>query len=235
MAARAISERVTSPALLIRRTSLRDSDLIVGLFSEQCGAVSAVARGARRTSKRFSALEPMHLLSITVELSRGRELGTLKEASVARPRIGLTSSLAAMEAAGTALRWLRLAAPSLTPEPLLWHEINALLDALDEPDAAPGAQLAAAGIRMLAASGWALQLSACVRCSTACPQRARVMVDIAAGGVVCTRCGGGTIQLSSRDRHAIVGLERAGRLDDRAAASALRLVRLAFDAHALSR
>jgi len=233
--ARAISERVTSPALLIRRTPLREADLIVALFTEQRGAVSVVARGARRSSKRFGALEPMHLLSVTVELTRGRDLGTLKEATIVRPRIGLISSLAAMEAAGTALRWLRLAAADHTPEPVLWHWINKLLDALDETRDDHQRLLAVAGIRMLAAAGWALQLSACVRCDTPCPDNARVMVDIAAGGVKCTRCGGGAVELSSRDRHQIVGLDKTGQLDDRAAAAALRLVRLAFEAHGRSR
>lgn len=234
MAARAISDRVTGPALLLRRTLLGDSDLIVGFLTEQHGALAAIARGARRSSKRFPALEPMHLLSVTVDLPRGRELGTLKEATLTRPRIGLTSSLAAMEAAGTALRWVRLTAPAHTPEPVVWQSINALLDALDEPGANHVALLAVAGLRMLTALGWAIQLSACVRCDTPCPDRARVMIDAAAGGVVCTRCGGGALQLSSRDRHAIAALGDDGELDSRAAGAALTLVNQAFDAHGRS-
>jgi DNA repair protein RecO (recombination protein O) len=230
--ARLAKERIQSDALLLRRSPSGESDDIVHLFTEAAGALGAIARGARRSNRRFAALEPMHLLRVSVELSPARELGTLTEASLARPRIGLTSSLRAMELSGRALRWIRHAAPARTPEPALWLEINQLLDSLDGPAAAEqgSALLAAAGLRMLAAAGWALELDRCVRCGKPCPERARVLVDVNAGGVVCRGCGGMGMALSSRTRRAMMAAQAGGPYDGEADA-AIALVARAFDVH----
>jgi len=240
---RTAEERVVSDALLLRRVSYRDNDVIVQLFTEQRGSLSAIARGARRSGKRFAALEPMHLLHVDVGLDRSRELGTLKEAGLARPRLGLTARLDTMEAAGVALRWVRTAAPGRSPEPDLWRELNALLDALDAPslgDAEHGAGeqvrflLAASGARMLAAAGWNMQLRECVRCDTPVPINARVQIDIGAGGVVCTRCGGGAERLSSAARRAFTEAVATGALEFGSVADAeavIELVDRSFCAH----
>jgi DNA repair protein RecO (recombination protein O) len=203
-----------SRALLVRMVEYRDSDAIVTLFTEQAGRIGALARGARRSKHRFPALEPLHLLAVTIELRTGRELGTLLDATMERPRIGLLSSLAAMQAAGQALRWLRGATAPKEAEPGLWLEINGLLDALDAHGSGAGEARGAArstagtllgafGLRLLAQAGWGLELGQCVRCGRPCLERSKVVVDVAAGGVVCRSCGGGQVPLSSAQRHAL--------------------------------
>ncbi len=238
--ARLAKQRLRSSALLVGRTAIGEADLIVHLFTEQAGLLAAVARSARRSSKRFVALEPMHLLRISVDQTPHRELGNLTEASLDRPRLGLTTSLEAMQAAGQALRWVRRAAPPAEPEPRLWGELNALLDALDAiSPAAPDdvrALLGAGGLRMLAAAGWALELSQCVRCGKSCPPRSRVMVDVQAGGVVCRGCGDGraAVAVGSRHRQALLAaVDGAGAAlsDGQSARLAIGLVEAAFEAH----
>lgn len=204
-AARLAKQRLSSDALLLRRTAVGDADLVVQLFTEAAGTVSAVARGARRSTKRLAALEPMHVLRVALEISPARELATLSEASLARPRLGLTSRLSSMEAAGRALRWLRRAAPPRTPEPGLWREVNALLDDLDGADADHAEALAAAtGLRLLAVAGWGLELVRCVRCGKPAPPRARAILDVRAGGLVCRSCGGVGPAIGSRQRLSLV-------------------------------
>ncbi len=80
---------VESPALLVARHPLGEADLIVRLFTESHGMVSAIARNALRSHKRFPALEPMHLLGVRLELGE-RDLATLVEARLERPRIAAT-------------------------------------------------------------------------------------------------------------------------------------------------
>jgi DNA repair protein RecO (recombination protein O) len=234
-AARLSKQRLRSDALLLKRADYGDSDLVVQLFTFETGALSAIARGARRSKKRFAVLEPMHVLRVACDLTPSRELATLTEAALARPRLGLTSHLASMQAAGRALRWLRRAAPPRTPEPALWTEINALLDALDaaEPEDA-ASLLGAAGLRMLVAAGWALELEQCVRCNKPAPERARAVVDVRAGGIVCRSCGGIGPLVSSRLRARLVAASRgdASALSDAADAElAIELVDQTFAAH----
>ncbi len=232
MSRRLATERIKSDALLMRRTPVGEADDIVHVFTEMAGTVSAIARGARKSKKRFAALEPMHLLRVHVELAPGRELGRLTETVLERPRIGLVSRLATMEAAGRALRWLRQAAPQRTPEPRLWHELNALLDRLDTLPAGEATEpaLAGTGLRMLTILGWELDLEQCVRCGRACPENARAMVDVAAGGVVCRSCGGFGHWLGSKQRHAMLAAVRAGDVVD-ATDTTIQLIERALEVH----
>jgi len=184
--------RLDTEALLVRRVAYGEADLLVSFFTRERGSLSAVARAARRSAKRFPSLEPMHLLRIVVDERPGAELGTLVEARLERPRLRLTAALDRLDAAGRALRWVRRAAPPHTPEPAMWVEINALLDALDEPELAerPGLMLAETGLRFLVAFGWGLDFDRCVVCGRPCDPAASACIDPARGGLVCRRCGG---------------------------------------------
>lgn len=225
-------ERVATDALLLRATPLRDADLVVTLYTEAQGAVSAVARGARKSRRRFQGLEPMHVLHATLELSRGRALGTLTEVILQRPRIGLTGNLAAMNAAGRALRWLRRTAPERTGEPDMWALINGLLDDLDRGGRDADARLAEAGLQMLVVSGWGLELGSCVRCGKVAPPRARTFIDVRAGGVVCRTCGGHGPEIGSKVRASIEAAAAGAPLPPEHAGVVLDLVDDAFEAHA---
>jgi DNA repair protein RecO (recombination protein O) len=207
-ASRLAQTRLDTAALLVGRHPVGEADLIVRFFTESTGMVSAIARNARRSGKRFGALEPMHLLRVRIDCSMVRDLGTLSEAQLERPRLGLATRLAPMEAAGRALRWLRRAAPMRTAEPALWREVNELLDRLDSVpvsgDGEVDGLLAASGLRLLAATGWGLELERCVRCGKPCPEKSRAILDVAAGGIVCRDCGGRGDVLGSAERQAMV-------------------------------
>ena len=229
MARRLASERIRSEALLLRSVPYREADLIVHLLTEALGAVSAIARGARKSKRRFAALEPMHSLAVHLDVSPARDPATLTEATVSKPRVRLISSLAAMGAAGRALRWIRTAAPQRTPEPALWYLLNQLLDDLDG-DGHADALLAAAGLALLSAAGWGLVLDRCVRCGKPCPENARATVDVVAGGVVCGRCGGRGVALPAKERRASMAALR-GEPFAGDAARVVDLVEHAFEDH----
>jgi DNA repair protein RecO (recombination protein O) len=232
--ARPRTERLRTEALLVRSAPFGEADAMVTLFTEQRGMISAVARSARRSLRRFPALEPMHLLRVGVEERRGADVASLVESAIARPRLGLVGNLERLDAAGRALRWVRRAAPPHTPEPALWTEINALLDALDaDGTAGPDALLAASGLRLLGALGWGLDLSRCVRCGKECAARASAYLDPGEGGLVCRSCGGGPVLLRAERREALLaaalGGERTLGADD--VRVALEIVEAALAAH----
>jgi DNA repair protein RecO (recombination protein O) len=236
---RALRSRIRTEALLVRKAPFGDADAIVTLFTEERGIVTAVARSALRSSKRFPSLEPMHLLRVGLDERVGAEIGVLAEAEIARARLALTADLARLEAAGHALRWVRRAAPPHTPEPALWAAINAFLDDLDaagqSPGPAPEARLAGLGLRLLVAIGWGLELERCVRCGRLCGGSSSAFVDPGEGGLVCRACGGARLLLRGGRRARFLaashGDDAALRGDDPAAAVAL--VEATLDAHTI--
>jgi DNA repair protein RecO (recombination protein O) len=143
----------------------------------------------------------------------------LREARIARPRIALTDSLARLEAAGTALSWVRRSAPPRTPEPELWQAIEGLLDRLGsrEETVPPRRILAAAGLRILTTLGWGLDLERCVRCGKECPPGQVALVDATRGGLVCRACGGARLRLDGPARER---LARAAAMGDPSALEA---------------
>ena len=196
----------TTRALLLKRVDYGESDLVVSLFTEELGRVSALARGARKSKKRFAgSLEPLHTLTVRVDERVRADLLVLREASIARARVGLTQDLDRMEAAGRALTWLRRAAPPRTPEPHAWAVVESLLDALDvRGDRSARLYLAEAGLGLLEAFGWGLELERCVRCGKSCPEGQAALVDPARGGLICRACGGARLRVEGPTRGRLV-------------------------------
>jgi DNA repair protein RecO (recombination protein O) len=205
-----LSKRIETAALLVRGVPYGEADLVATFFTETDGKLGAIVRGARKSTKRFGgALEPMHEIVIVLE-DKGRELGLLKEARVVRPRLGLTSDLDAMEAAGRALRWVRHLCPARTPEPEAWSRLRGLLDRLDAGmGEVPILQhLATFGLHLLADVGYALEWERCVRCGRPCPPGRSAMIDAAGGGLVCTSCGGARRTVAGDVREVAVRAQR---------------------------
>lgn len=226
-----------SEALLLRRVELGEADLIVTLFTQTLGRVSAMARGARRSTKRFGgALEPFFTLKVRLEERPRSELFLLSEASIARPRLGLLTELSRLEVAGRALSWVRRAAPPRTPEPEAWLLLERLLDRLATSEAglSPERELCELGLPLLSAFGWGLDFERCVSCGKPCPEGPPATIDALRGGLVCRECGGGRLRISAALRER---LARAARGEGRALAAedvgtALDLIDRVFAAHA---
>jgi DNA repair protein RecO (recombination protein O) len=94
-------------ALLLRAVDYRDADRIVTLFTRELGVVSALARGAKGSRRRFSGvLEPYALLRVELEGGRG-DLYTLKRAELAQVWSGVLGDFDRIQAGAAALRLVR--------------------------------------------------------------------------------------------------------------------------------
>jgi DNA repair protein RecO (recombination protein O) len=217
-------------ALLLRRVEHGESDLVLALFTEKLGRVPALARGARRSQKRFGgALEPFHSLRIELDEPGTGELYLLRDATIETMRSRLTEDLERMDSAGRALGWVRTAAPPRIAEPEVWRAITLLLDRLNAPSLVNAKLvLAEEGMRLLGAFGWALDLERCVRCGKACEKAKPALVDPVRGGLVCRACGGARLRLGGPLRARLL----ARTLEPEDVDVALDLVERALEAHA---
>jgi len=233
----ATSRSHTTLALVLGRVAYGESDLVLGLFSEALGRVSAIARGARKSQRRFGgALEPMHTLRMRLDERPRAELLSLRESSIDKPRMRIVADLERMQAAGRALSWVRRAAPARTPEPEVWRLVNALLDRLDaeHSDRLPLADLAEVGLMLLGAFGWGIDFSRCVRCAKPCETGRPALLDPGRGGLVCRACGGARLRLDggTRERLSRAAAGEPGVLVGREAELGLDIVEAALFAHA---
>jgi DNA repair protein RecO (recombination protein O) len=228
---------VSTRALVLRRVPYGDADLVIELFSETVGRLAALARAARKSQKRFGGtLEAFHTLQMSFEEHRGRDLASLREASIVTSRRGLISRLDAMQAAGRVLGWIRRACAPHTPEPRVWQLCEQMLDRLD---AAPGsvdprATVGEAGLMLLDALGWGLWFDRCVVCEKCCASGRAAWLHPGRGGLVCQRCGGGQVLLdgATRGRLGRAAQGQWGVLEPGDVDAALELVEAALLTHA---
>lgn len=193
----------TTRAVVLRLVDYRDSDRIVTLFTEAYGKLSAIARSARRSQKRFAGgLESLCVVEVTLEPGRG-ELETLREARPVLPCLGLLSSLERIEVAGTGFEMLRSALAERHPEPEVFELVVAFLLDLDA-GASPGTRLLQFQLDTLSHLGLAPELEQCAVCAKEAPLSRAALFRAAAGGIVCRACGGGALRLSATTRQALL-------------------------------
>jgi DNA repair protein RecO (recombination protein O) len=226
---------VETDSLVVRVVEIGESDVVVTLVTEQLGKVAALARGARKSSRRMAgSLEPLHTIRVLLQ-DKGRDLATLKEARVVRLRPTLMADLDSIEAAGIALRWARHLFPLHTREPQGWHVLIDLLDRLDGrgASASPRRELARSGLALLAAVGYGLDLARCVKCGRSCPEDKAACVDPGRGGLVCRSCGGAHDVLGPSTRRDARALSDGDvdEISDGSAGAILDLVDRAMAAH----
>ena len=235
MARHAAARVHVTRAVLLHRVHLGESDSMLQLFTERVGRVSAVARSARRSQRRFGALEPFHTLRVRLEERDGREVMTLVEATLEVPRHGLISNLDRMVAGGTTLGWVRRCAPAQVEEPEIWALLVAALDDLDLAHSPPDTEriLATTGLKLLAACGWGLEFTHCVVCGRDCPPGRRAAIDPARGGLVCQSCGGAKLQIDAEARQQLAASTShlGANLDPGLVATAMQLVEQAMRSH----
>jgi DNA repair protein RecO (recombination protein O) len=239
----------STPALVLRRTPYRDADLIVTLFTEDLGQVSALARAARKSQRRFGgSLEPFHTLAVELDELAGAELMTLDTARITIARTHLYDHLASMEAAGKFLTWVRHASPAHTPEPLVWQLAAGCMDSLDalagsfrsldgaDPVPRPSARriLGAYGLQLLSACGWRLELERCVQSGVRCPEGKSAMIDPERGGLVSSAEGGAPFRVSGAARQRLIAARdgQSTALEEEDTELTLELVERSLRAHA---
>ena len=158
--------------------------------------MSALARGARKSQRRFGgALQPYVLMNAYFRPGRG-ELAHLERVSVDRSFHAILRSLEAIGSAGTALALIRERVPEHEPEPAVFDSAIRFLEALDR--GAPSEEaLLTLQIRVLNVLGFSPTLDRCVGCGKVPAPGRAASFDAPRGGIVCRACGGGRLVLSA--------------------------------------
>lgn len=223
---------ISTAAFVLRAVDLRESDRLLTLLTEKQGKVSAVARGARSSRRRFGgALEPFALVEVTLDRGRGKDsLYALSEATLVDAHEGLARDLERLGAAAFVVELAREVTPEHEPDPRLFGVVAEALSLLSSAGPRATRPLAvAAGLGLLACAGLAVSAGACNACGRKLPPGRKAHFDPRRGGVVCTACGGGPILLSARAAGGLAALSR-GALADAASAELPGAVLLEIEA-----
>lgn len=171
-----MTTRIVTDALLVQKRERGEADLLVWFYTREHGALATIAYSARRSKKRFAVLEPFHTLRVEVDDS-GKDVSVLREAVIAEARPAYLTSLSRIQAASTALGWVRTTCPPRAPDAAVWEAITRYLDAgLACGEDAVADELAAFGLNLLRAVGLAPPPSS-VRSGMSAAQVLRVVAE----------------------------------------------------------
>lgn len=187
--------KVQCEALLLRAVDYGESDRIVHLLTPDAGRLTAIAKSARRSHRRFpGTLDVFNLLAVEGRLKPRASMAFLERAKLIDPFLGLRRTPARYALASFLVEML----DRLAPEALVAGDAERLFDyatrslrLIERVEPSPSLRLLLE-LRGLDALGLRPELGRCVRCGRVAGDEIahdhRVHFHVSDGGIVCTAC-----------------------------------------------
>jgi len=175
---------------LLRRIEHGDHDLIVSLFTLDKGKISAIAKNAKKSVRRFSgALELFATLQVECKKGRGK-LPVLLEASLVQPHVYIRSDIKKTAYASYWMEVLNKWLEEGKQQAQLYRLLQYVLDEVDAGHSTEEELSILFQMRYLMVSGLMPNLEECGTCRTSLEKvgNSNVGVDLKKGGIVCDRC-----------------------------------------------
>jgi len=182
---------IQTEALILRSIDFGESDRILHLLVPDIGRLPVIAKGARRSVRRFSGTPDLFShIKIQVDVRRPNSLARLDQANLIDPFIGMRSGTARFALGCYLLELFDRLAPERGVRADMRRLFSFALEALKmvanrDPDPRLRTLIE---LRALDALGLRPEFSRCVRCGSVPEGRGPIGFHVADGGVVCDRC-----------------------------------------------
>lgn len=185
--------RLKSEAILLRAVDFGESDRIVHLLCPGTGRLTAIAKGARRSVKRFAGtLDLCNLLRVQVEQRNSSSMARLDQAVLVHPYLGLRQRPVRFAMACYLAEIVDRMAPEGGPPSELkriYDFTRLALRVIEVERAMPDGQLRMLlELRVLDALGLRPELGVCVVCAKPPADSKTVGFRVADGGILCGAC-----------------------------------------------
>lgn len=195
-------------AIVLRKTKLGETDLILTLLAADGRQVRAVAKGARKPGSRLGArVEPFTVLDLL--LHTGRNLDIVAEAETLAMHDGLRSDYDRLMSASVVADVLDKISVEGQAEPQLYEMALVTLDVMETAAVEQLDLLVLAFLlKALAMHGYRPSLDSCAGCGGEVGERPYFSIE--SGGVVCQGCANGSaVAVAPEVRELLRALMRA--------------------------
>ncbi|MEJ2136177.1 MAG: DNA repair protein RecO [Desulfofustis sp.] len=176
------------PALVLDSIDYGESDKIVVFFCQDVGRISALARGAHRSKKRFvNKLEIFTFVQISYSKSSAGSLFMLNEAELVNSFITLRTDLTSYRVASIIREYMLLTTRETSGDDLLFqlalwalHSLNVGIDQKQT--------LALFMIKLFDLLGYRPDFSVCQGCGARPADGQEVLFNVQAGTIACRNC-----------------------------------------------
>lgn len=165
-----------------------ESDLIVTLYCPDVGKITAIAKGARKSQKRFvNKLEMFTFLHLQLRRSGNRSLVLLEEAELHAAFLNLRLDVVRYSIASVIRELMLLGTREGETDEQLYKMLLWTLDSLDRKDT-PLKPLMFFLLRYLDYIGYRPEVDCCTQCGTSAPSAIQFRFNTFSGGLVCSSC-----------------------------------------------
>lgn len=175
-------------AIVLDKTKLGESDLILTLLADDGRQLRAVAKGARKPGSRLAARCDL-CCEVDLLIARGRSLDVVSQAELLAAPLGSMPSYELLTSASAIVEIARLCSFEDAPDPFVFAITERALTLLGDPSRQlDGAHrdliVAAYAMKTLAHLGYRPDFGSCVLCG----DEAVSYFSAAAGGLLCASC-----------------------------------------------
>ncbi len=177
-----------SPAIIIRAREISESDLLVTFFARDKGLLRGMAKGARRSLKRFvNCFETFSLVNLEYE-TRGEDTPCfLLSGKLQHAFQGLRRDFTALSRASYMIELTELLFPPGVSEPRMFDLLKDSLNALSKGECSSRIPLAFE-LRAMALGGYRINLEKCCGCGRPYKGEGLAVFIPERGAVACLKC-----------------------------------------------
>jgi DNA repair protein RecO (recombination protein O) len=175
-------------AIILQVKLYAEADLIVDLFSSRAGRMRGIAKGAKKSKKRFvHCLEPLNWVRLNLFEKQTSSLVRIDQGEVLEPFQGIRKDFRKWGQAAYFCEMIKELFAIGDSNPAVFELIKESLGILEgekgDQEVFPIFQ-----IRLLQLAGYALYLSACLQCGKKAEEIGTPFFSLARGGVFCPNC-----------------------------------------------
>jgi DNA repair protein RecO (recombination protein O) len=180
----------TTPAIVVRARVFGESDKIVTFLTRDLGKLSGIAKGAKRSKRRFvNVLEPFSHVNLRVRQRPSSDLAFINACELLDAPRTFTLDLTKFAFASYVLELTDLMVRGRESGPETYDLVRDTLALLDRSPPEVGV-LRGFELHLLGLTGYEPALDRCRRCGTALADESRIYAQPARGGLLCGRCRG---------------------------------------------
>lgn len=186
-------------AIVLQVRPYGEADLIIDFFSSQWGRLRGIAKGAKKSKKRFvHCLEPLNRVRLNIFEKQNISLARIDLGELIDPFPGIRKDFRKWGQASYFCEMIKELFAVGDQNPLVFELIRESLQVLNQEKGDPDIFIIFQ-VRLLKLAGYALSLNTCLNCGKKAEEMDEAFFSPARGGILCPLClrGDKGIRLSS--------------------------------------
>lgn len=177
-----------SPAIIMRIKEFGESDLLVTFFTSDRGKLKGVAKGARRSRRRFAnCLDLFCLASLEYETKRKGDLHFLHSGKLIDGFLGVRHDFSSLSLASYMIELMEILFPLGVADNRMFELLKKSFFALNEGK--KDMVRIRFEARAMALGGYMIDLEKCCYCGRNYTGEGRAVFERSKGGIACLKCG----------------------------------------------